>query len=97
MTATTQLFGLLPHDTAKTAIAIKQQHNIRLMIIADRMDDSSELHSSNNPTILGVISMQDVMSILQNDQRVSIQESLYLKYPNIPDPVGGSISRGIEK
>jgi hypothetical protein len=61
------------------------------------MDDSSERYLSNNSTILGVISMQDVMSILQNNERVSIQDSLYLKYPNIPDPVGESISRGIEK
>jgi Na+/H+ antiporter NhaD/arsenite permease-like protein len=87
VTPTTQLFGLLPDDTAKTAIAIMQQYNIRHMVITDRMDDSSERYLSNNSTILGVISMQDVMSILQNDERVSIQESLYLKYPNIPDPL----------
>jgi hypothetical protein len=96
VTPTTQLFGLLPDDTAKTAIAIIQQYNIRHMIITDRMDDSSERYLSNHSTILGVISMLDDMSILQNDERVSIQESLYSKYSNIPDTVGGSISRGIE-
>jgi CBS domain-containing protein len=32
VTATTQLFGLSPDDTAEIAIAIMQQYNIRLMI-----------------------------------------------------------------
>jgi Na+/H+ antiporter NhaD/arsenite permease-like protein/CBS domain-containing protein len=87
VTPTTELIGLLPTDTAQTAISIMQQQNIRHVIITDYLDNTKNRFLSSNSTVFGVISMQDVMSIMQADERVSIRESLYRKYPNIPDPV----------
>ena len=87
VTPTTDLIGLLPTDTAQTAISIMQQQNIRHIIVTDHLENTQDRLLSADATVLGVISMQDVMSIIQADERVSIQASLFRKYPNIPDPV----------
>lgn len=79
VTSVDKLIGLTPTDTANVAIAAMQRNNVRHMIIAE---DAPLLPSS---IVTGVIGMQDVMALVQRDERLSLT-SLQTKYPNISNP-----------
>jgi Na+/H+ antiporter NhaD/arsenite permease-like protein/CBS domain-containing protein len=89
ITPFTKLVGLLPTETASTAISLMQQQNIRHVILTNNLLDTTTRKLGNNEasTILGVLSMKDVMSIIQKDERISLQQSLAMKYPNIASSI----------
>ena len=99
VTPTTDLIGILPIDTASTAITLMQQQNIRHLIYTDTLrtgqkssNNSQKIKEQdrklgNDATILGVISMKDVMSTIQKDERLSLQQTLALKYPDISSSI----------
>lgn len=74
VTPKSKLLSLAPDDTASQAIAAMKNAGVRHLLIAE------------GNTISGVISMQDVMSVVQKDERLSLV-SLAKKYPGISNPV----------
>lgn len=70
-------------DTANVAIAAMKQAKVRHLAIADKVKDQRLLDDSK---VTGVISMQDVMSVVQKDERLSLK-SLARKYPGIANPM----------
>jgi Na+/H+ antiporter NhaD/arsenite permease-like protein/CBS domain-containing protein len=84
VTPAANLVGLLPTDTANVAIALMQQKGVRHLIVADKLQADRTV--SKTSQVLGVISMQDVMAVIQKDERLSLK-SLQAKYPNIRSPM----------
>jgi Na+/H+ antiporter NhaD/arsenite permease-like protein len=78
-----QVIALSKDDTANVAIAAMQQANVRHLVIADQVDNR---RLSETSEIIGVVSMQDVMSVVQKDERLSLQ-SIARKYPGIASPL----------
>ena len=70
--------------TANVAIAAMKNSGIRHLIVADKV--TGELTLSPDSNVAGVINMQDVMSLVQKDERLSLT-TLAKKYPNIRDPI----------
>lgn len=91
VTPTSELIGILPLDTASTAITLMQQQNIRHLIYTNTLrmgdDKMNDRKLGNDATIIGVISMKDVMSTIQKDERLSLQQTLALKYPDISSSI----------
>mmetsp|Transcript_23590 Transcript_23590/g.35075 ORF Transcript_23590/g.35075 Transcript_23590/m.35075 type:complete len:766 (+) Transcript_23590:199-2496(+) len=83
ITPTSKLISISTTDTANMAITLMQQNNLRHVIVADTVDGNKLTPQSQ---IIGVISMQDVMSIVQKDERLSL-ESLQRKFPGLNDPL----------
>jgi Na+/H+ antiporter NhaD/arsenite permease-like protein len=84
ITPAQDLIALSTQDTANVAVAAMKQAAVRHLILADTVSSDRKLVSSSQ--VQGVISMQDVMSVIQKDERLSLQ-SLAKKYPNIQNPV----------
>jgi Na+/H+ antiporter NhaD/arsenite permease-like protein len=84
VTPTEKILALGKSDTANVAIAAMKKSNIRHLVVADKVDSGNKL--SADSTIMGMISMQDVMSLIQKDERLSLQ-SLARKYPGIASPL----------
>lgn len=80
VTPASKLVSLSTEDSANQAIAAMKQDSVRHVIIADKV--SPEYRLLDESLIEGVISMQDVMSIVQKDERLSFN-SLALKYPHL--------------
>jgi Na+/H+ antiporter NhaD/arsenite permease-like protein len=76
------LVTLSDMDTASVAITAMKQARVRHVIIADKVKDRKLMEDSK---VMGVISMQDVMSVVQKDERLSLK-SLAKKYPGISNP-----------
>ena len=74
MTSKENLITIHPDETASQAIAAMKKAGVRHLVIAEGDD------------ISGVINMQDVMSVVQKDERLSLV-SLAKKYPGISSPV----------
>mmetsp|Transcript_12582 Transcript_12582/g.14381 ORF Transcript_12582/g.14381 Transcript_12582/m.14381 type:complete len:852 (+) Transcript_12582:146-2701(+) len=72
-----KLVSLSPMDTASQAIAAMIGADVRHVVITE---------SVKNTDVVGVISMQDVMSVVQRDERLSLA-NLAQKYPNIASPL----------
>jgi Na+/H+ antiporter NhaD/arsenite permease-like protein/CBS domain-containing protein len=91
ITPTSELIGILPIDTASTAITLMQQQNIRHLIYTDTLLTGDTSTTSRklgfDATVLGVISMKDIMSTIQKDERLSLQQTLALKYPDISSSI----------
>jgi Na+/H+ antiporter NhaD/arsenite permease-like protein len=60
-----------------------KQARVRHLVVADKVNNGKLVEDS---TIIGLISMQDVMSVVQKDERLSLQ-SLARKYPGIRNPL----------
>jgi len=72
-------------DTASRAVAIMTANNVRHVVVQAEMElecgiDSCE-YDDTSP-VLGVISMQDVLSVVQKDERLSF-DKLSLKFPGL--------------
>jgi len=78
------LLALSKDDTVNLAIASMKDNSVRHLIIADKVSPEQRLLDSS--VVQGVINIQDVMSLVQRDERLSLS-SLAKRYPNIPDPV----------
>jgi len=83
ITPVDQVVALSADETANVAIAAMKQASIRHLVIADKVDNRSLMENSK---ILGVINIQDVMSVIQKDERLSLQ-SIARKYPGIVSPL----------
>ena len=70
-------------DTANVAISAMKQAGVRHLVVADKIKDGK---LTGDSTVIGLISMQDVMSVVQKDERLSLQ-SLARKYPGIANPL----------
>jgi len=79
-----QVVALGEDDTANVAISLMKQENVRHLVVADQVDKNRRL--SANSQILGVVNLQDVMSVVQKDERLSL-ESIARKYPGIASPL----------
>lgn len=75
--------ALSENDTANVAIAMMKQSCVRHLIVADEAKGGILTEDSK---ISGVINMQDVMSVIQKDERLSLK-SLAKKYPGIGSPL----------
>ena len=84
ITPVDDLIALAGKDTCNVAIAAMKDGGVRHLVIADKVSNDRTLLP--NSVVQGVISMQDVMSIIQRDERLSLK-SLAAKYPNIKNPV----------
>jgi len=78
-----QVIALNKDDTANVAIASMKQANVRHLVIADQVKNNRLTDESQ---ITGVVNMQDVMSVVQKDERLSLQ-SIAKKYPNLSSPL----------
>lgn len=74
VTMKSELLSLRSSDTASQAISTMKKAGVRHIVVAE------------GETVKGVISMQDVMSVIQKDERLSLV-SLAKKYPGISSPV----------
>lgn len=78
------IIAIAPQDTANVAITLMKQNNVRHLVIADTV--SPQRHLLADSKVEGVIRMQDIMSVIQKDERLSLT-TLEQKYPNIRNPV----------
>lgn len=83
ITPASKIVALASEDTANVAIAAMKQAKVRHLLVADKVGGRTLLDESK---ISGVISMQDVMSVVQKDERLSLQ-TLARKYPGIASPL----------
>jgi hypothetical protein len=84
VTRASDLIALSTEDTANVAIAAMKIGSVRHLVVADKISKGRKLLSDSS--VQGVINMQDVMSVVQRDERLS-PASLAKKYPNIRNPV----------
>jgi len=78
-----QVIALSKDDTANVAIASMKQANVRHLVVADQVENNRLTDKSE---VIGVVNMQDVMSVVQKDERLSLQ-SIAKKYPYISSPL----------
>lgn len=78
-----QVIALSKDDAANVAIASMKQANVRHLVVADQVDNYRLTEKSE---IIGVVNMQDVMSVVQKDERLSLQ-SIAKKYPYLSSPL----------
>ena len=78
------LISLSIDDTASQAIAAMKTKGVRHLLVADKVSKTQRL--LDNSDVAGVVNMQDVMSIVQKDERLSLR-SLSKKYPGINSPI----------
>lgn len=84
VTPAESLLAISDEDTANVAISAMKASGVRHLIVADRVSDDKKLLTDSK--ISGVISMQDVMSLIHKDERLSMK-SLAKKYPGINSPL----------
>lgn len=83
VTPVSKLVSLSTMDTAGQAISTMKQAGVRHIVVADTVKNNRLVTGSQ---VVGVINMQDVMSIIQKDERLSL-ESLQKKFPGLKDPL----------
>lgn len=84
VTPAAKLVSLSVDDTANQAIAAMKSAGIRHVVVADKVTKDKRLFQDSN--VVGVVNLQDVMSVVQKDERLSLT-SLAKKYPGISDPL----------
>uniref|UniRef100_A0A7S2UF67 Citrate transporter-like domain-containing protein n=1 Tax=Attheya septentrionalis TaxID=420275 RepID=A0A7S2UF67_9STRA len=75
-----KLVSISVSDTANVAIAAMQQQTVRHIVLADKVTSGNRLMEDS--LVKGVIRMQDVMMLIQKDERLSL-ETLQLKFPGL--------------
>ncbi|CAB9522574.1 Sodium/proton antiporter 1 [Seminavis robusta] len=80
VTPTADLMSISPEDTANVAISAMKASGIRHLIVADKVSSDKKLLDES--MIEGVICMQDVMSLIHKDERLSMT-TLAQKYPGL--------------
>ncbi|KAL7557592.1 hypothetical protein ACA910_011825 [Epithemia clementina (nom. ined.)] len=83
VTPASNLIAIGPEETAGVAIALMQDANIRHLLVAAPVTPNHRLKGDASE-IMGVINLQDVMKVVQKDERLSFV-SLAEKYPSIRD------------
>lgn len=84
VTPSSDLVSIATTDTANKAIATMQKDSVRHLVLANKVSTQNRLLADSK--IEGLINMQDIMAIVQQDERLSL-ETLATKYPGITDPV----------
>jgi Na+/H+ antiporter NhaD/arsenite permease-like protein len=84
VTPVTELISLSEDETVNVAIAAMKASGVRHIVVADQVSKDRRLTEKSK--LQGVINMQDVLSVIQKDERLSLI-SLAKKYPNIRDPM----------
>lgn len=84
ITPVEKIIALTKDTTANVAVSSMKKANVRHMVVADKVTVGGKLMADS--MIIGVISMQDVMSVVQKDERLSLQ-NLAQKYPGIANPL----------
>ncbi len=84
LTPVSDIVAISLSDTANKAIAAMKQSDIRHLVVADKVSENNQILPDS--IISGVISMQDVMSIVAKDERLSL-DSLEKKFPGFKDPL----------
>lgn len=84
VTPITDLISLSENETVNVAIAAMKASGVRHIVVADEVSKGRRLTEKSE--LQGVINMQDVLSVIQKDERLSLI-SLAQKYPNIRDPM----------
>jgi Na+/H+ antiporter NhaD/arsenite permease-like protein len=84
ITPVQSIIAMTKDETASAAIASMKDANVRHMVVTDKVASGGRLTPESK--IIGVISMQDVMSVVQKDERLSLQ-NLAAKYPGIANPM----------
>lgn len=83
ITPASKLITISTMDTANKAITLMKQSKVRHVVVADKVKNNRIAADSK---IAGVISMSDVMSLVQKDERISL-ESLEEEFPGLNDPM----------
>jgi len=78
------LLSVSEQDTANVAISAMKSNGVRHLIVANKVSPEKKLLEDSKVT--GVISMQDVMSIIHKDERLSMV-TLAQKYPFLDTPI----------
>jgi len=86
ITPAPDVIGISPDETTNVAISLMQKNSVRHLVVSDQVNSQYRLTSADPKRIRGVISMQDVMGLVQKDERLSL-ESIQQKYPGLNDPV----------
>lgn len=86
ITSADQIVSVSSLDTANRAITVMKNANTRHIVVTDAEDDASNSGFTPQSKIIGVISMQDVMSLMQKDERLSL-DTLQQKFPGFKDPL----------
>lgn len=84
VTPAAELISLSEGETVNVAIAAMKAAGVRHIVVADKVSKARRL--TEDSEVVGVINLQDVMSVIQRDERLSLI-SLAKKYPNIRDPM----------
>ena len=69
-------------DTANEAITLMKQKKVRHVLVADTVKNN---RITSDSKIVGVISMNDIMSLVQKDEQMCLQ-SLEENFPGLNDP-----------
>lgn len=88
-TPASKVITIATTDTANVAISLMQQNNVRHLVVADcdiPTGCNIGLDGNLEYAIEGVINMQDVMTLVQKDERLSLT-ALQQKFPGLKDPV----------
>lgn len=82
VTPSSEVVGVSTLDTANKIIALMKLASVRHLVVADRLDVSGNNNNKllTDSRIAGVVSMQDVMSVVQKDERLSLA-TLAKKFP----------------
>jgi len=83
VTPASKLVSIALTNTANQAITAMQQADVRHVVVADTV---TNFRLAENSSVVGVISMQDVMRQIQKDERLSL-DSLQKKFPGLKDPM----------
>ena len=78
------IVAITEKSTASQAIVAMQERNIRHILVADAV--SKDFIMLKDSLVKGVVSMQDVMSLVQKDERLNLS-SLQKKYPGLSSPM----------
>lgn len=84
ITPAENIISLSAKETVNVAISAMQATGVRHLVVANAVSKDRTLTAESK--VIGVISMQDVMAVIQKDERLSLT-SLAKKYPNIRDPM----------
>jgi Na+/H+ antiporter NhaD/arsenite permease-like protein/CBS domain-containing protein len=84
VTPASKIVALASSSTARVAIAEMEKTGLRHLVVSDRASENNRLLSQSE--LQGVISMRDVMGVVQKDERISLQ-TLADKYPLLNNPM----------
>ncbi len=84
VTPFSKIVALASSSTARLAIAEMEKAGLRHLVVTDRTSENNRLLSKSE--LQGVVSMRDVMGVVQKDERLSLQ-TLADKYPLLNNPL----------